>query len=109
MNAQQNGIVLGVAQYATVNGVNMFSPTLGVSTLLNQQASFTPTNTVSIFLSSYRNNGVVLSQIPGNALNLNLSSQQPVANIGFNDSNASFYLASLSAAFRSFADVAQAK
>ncbi|HJQ36261.1 MAG TPA: hypothetical protein VKB93_03890 [Thermoanaerobaculia bacterium] len=108
-NAQQNGVVLGVAQAATVNGVSIFSPTLGVSTLLNQEATFTPANVVNIFLSSYSNNGVVLPEIPSNALRVALTSQEPVANIGFNDATSSFYLVNQSAAFLSFENVAQGK
>jgi hypothetical protein len=45
-----------------------------------------------VFLSNSINNGVVLSQVASNALPVTLTSQNATANIGFNDSNNTFYL-----------------
>jgi hypothetical protein len=84
----------GLAQTANVNGVSVTAPLNAVPVLYNQQATFTPQEQISIFLSSYQNNGVVISQVAGNALNVTLSSQNPIANVGFNDATNSFYLQS---------------
>jgi hypothetical protein len=84
----------GLAQYATVNNTQTFAPLNAMPVLYNEDATFTPIETVSIFLSSYDNNGVVISQVASNALTVQLTSQNPVANVGFNDSNNTFYLES---------------
>jgi len=84
----------GLSQTATVNGVSVNAPLNAVAVGNNQQATFTPQVTVSIFLSSYNNNGVVISQVASSALVVTLNSQLPSANIGFTDSNNTFYLLS---------------
>jgi len=83
----------GLAQQATVNGQSAYAPLNCVPVLYNQQVSFTPIETLSIFLSNYTDNGVVISQVAGNALVVELTSQQPTATIGFNGTNNTFYLA----------------
>lgn len=91
-NQMQSGSFnFGLAQQATVNNVSTFAPLNAVPVLYNQQASFTPQENISIFLSSFSNNGTVISQVSGNALTVTLTSQQPSANVGFNDSNNTFY------------------
>lgn len=92
-NQQGNGINFGLAQTASVNGTNVLAPLNAVPVNMNQTASFTPIETVSIFLSSYSNNGVVISSVAGNALSVQLTSASPVATIGFNNTNNTFYLA----------------
>jgi hypothetical protein len=91
-NQQSNGINFGLAQSANVNGTNVLAPLNAVPVNMNQDASFTPIETVSIFLSSYANNGVVISSVTGNALAVQLTSASPTATIGFNDANNTFYL-----------------
>ena len=97
-NQWQGGPIttFGLAQPATVNNVNVLAPLNATTVLYNQTASFTPIENVSIFLSSYSNNGVVISQVASNALPVSLSSQAPVANIGFNDATNTFYLIGMS-------------
>lgn len=85
-------LAFGLAQQANVNGQTVYSPLNCVPVLYNQAVSFTPIETLSIFLSSYSDNGVVISQVAGNALVVELTSQSPVATIGFNDANNTFYL-----------------
>jgi hypothetical protein len=85
----------GLSQTATVNSVTVNAPLCAVAVGNNQQATFTPQVTVSIFLSSYSNNGVVISQVASTALVVTLTSQTPIANIGFTDSTNSFYLKGL--------------
>jgi hypothetical protein len=91
-NLQEGPFSFGLAQQAVVNNVQVFAPLNGVPLQLNQSASFVPGETVSIFLSVTQNNGVVLFQVPPTALVVTLTSQQPVANIGFNQYDSSFYL-----------------
>jgi len=82
----------GLAQVANVNGVPVNAPLNSVPILFNEAGSFTPVEQVSIFLSSYSNNGVVISQVAGDALTVTLSSQNSTANVGFDDSTNTFYL-----------------
>lgn len=82
----------GLAQQATVNNVATLAPLNAQPLPYNMEASFTPEETVSIFLSSYVNNGVVISQVASNALTVTLTSQSPTASIGYNDAKNSFYL-----------------
>jgi hypothetical protein len=88
------GLSFGLAQSATVNNTTTFAPLNAVPVLSNENASFTPEETLSIFLSSYSDNGSVISQVASNALSFSLSSKSPTANIGFNDSTNTFYLMS---------------
>jgi hypothetical protein len=81
----------GLAQQAIVNNVPVFAPLTAAPVLYNEGVTFTPFETISIFLASTVNNGVVLSQIASNALTVTLSSQNPAAVIGFNDSLNTFY------------------
>jgi len=87
-------LTFGLAQQATVNGQIVYAPLNGVPALYNQQASFWPLEALSIFLSSYDDNGVVISRIPGSALVVELTAQNPAANIGFNSADNTFYLES---------------
>lgn len=105
-NQQSNGINFGLAQTATVNGSSTLAPLNAVPVNINQSASFTPIETVSIFLSSYENNGVVISSVAGNALTVQLTTASPVATIGFNDANNTFYLGSSNSALLAQADLA---
>ena len=104
-NQQSNGINFGLAQSATVNGTSVLAPLNAVPVNMNETASFTPIETVSIYLSSYENNGVVISSVAGNALTVQLTSASSIANIGFNDSNNTFYL-NPTTAMVSHADIA---
>jgi len=98
-NAMSSAFGMGLAQQAMVNNVQTFAP-LNVSTVLaNENASFTPEITLSVFLSSVQNNGSVLSQVAGNAFSFTLTSQAPSINLDFNDSTNTFYAASSALAF----------
>jgi len=105
-NQQANGVNFGLAQQANINGSISYAPLNAVPVNFNQNVSFTPMETVSIYLSSYSNNGVVISSVAGNALAVTLTSANPNALIGFNDTNNTFYLESVSAAALSHAEVA---
>ena len=105
---QQQGSTMstfGLAQPAIVNGANVLAPLNATTVMYNQTASFTPIENVSVFLSSYSNNGVVIAQVASNALAVQLTSQSPVANIGFNDATNTFYLAGVSQQSLSMAEV----
>jgi hypothetical protein len=82
----------GLAQHASVNNIQVFAPLNAVPVLYNQDAIFTPMETVSIFLSSCSANGTVIPIIPSNALTFTLTPQNPSANVGFNDNNNEFYI-----------------
>ncbi len=90
---QQGGMFnFGLSQQAMVNNVSVMAPLNAIPVLNGESATFTPEETVSIFLSNSVNNGVVLSQVASNALPVTLTSQNATANIGFTDSTNSFYL-----------------
>ena len=95
MTNQQTGMFnFGLSQQAMVNNVPVMAPLNAIPVLTGESATFTPEETVSVFLSNVVNNGVVLSQVASNALVVTLTSAHPAANIGFTDSSHSFYLAS---------------
>ena len=81
------GIVTNNGSLRAVNGsvLESYGPVVnnGVINVIAGQTNFH---------SGFVNNGVVLSQVAGNALAVTLSSQNPTANIGFTDSNNTFYL-----------------
>jgi len=106
LNSQGSTLTFGLAQMATVNGNNATAPLNAVTILNNENASFTPIETISIFLSSFNNNGTVISQVASTALVVELTSQEPVANVGFNDATSQFILNSQTASFASMTDVA---
>lgn len=97
-NQMQSGSLtpfsFGLAQQAIVNNVKTFAPLNAVPVLYNNRASFTPQEKLSVFLSSYSDNGTVISQVASDALGITLTSQSPIANVGFNDANNTFYLQS---------------
>ncbi|WP_394822971.1 hypothetical protein [Pendulispora albinea] len=82
----------GLAQQALVNNVQTIAPLNAVPVLYNESATFTPKENISIFLSGATDNGSVISQVSSKALAVTLTSQNPVANIGFNDTTNTFYL-----------------
>ncbi len=96
-NEQTGMFNFGLSQQATVNNVPVMAPLNAIPVLTGESASFTPEENVSIFLSNVVNNGVLLSQVASNALAVTLTSQNPTANIGFTDSDNTFYLESAAA------------
>jgi len=104
-----SSMLLGLAQSASVNGVSVSNaPVNAMSVLFNQSASFTAIETVSIFLSSANQNGTFLSQVPSSALTVALTTQAPVANIGYNDESNMFYLQGTSTSLLSMSKLALA-
>lgn len=97
-NLNGQSLTFGLAQFANINGASVMAPLNATPIGNDQQATFTPIETVSIYLSSFSNNGVVISQVAGSALTIELTSQQPVANVGFTDSSNSFFLINQTAA-----------
>lgn len=81
----------GLSQSVMVNGTLTTAPLNAVPVPFNESVSFTPQETISIFLSIYENNGSVIDQVTGNALTLSLSSESPKAIILFNDDTQTFY------------------
>ena len=91
-NTSTGSFNFGLAQQATVNNVSTLAPLNAQAVLYNEEASFTPIETISVFLSSYSNNGVVISQVASNALTVQLTSQSPTVSLGFNDATNTFYV-----------------
>lgn len=92
-NQMQSGSFgFGLAQRAMVNNVQALAPLSAIPLLYNEQAGFTPQETVSVFLSSYSHNGTIITQVAGNALTVTLSGQQAAINIGFDNNANTFYL-----------------
>jgi hypothetical protein len=92
-NAQGTKFNFGLSQQAIVNGSqSAFAPLNAIPVLNNQQATFSPIDTVYIFLSTYCGDGVVISGAPGQALAVTLTPQTPVAKIAFNETTNTFYL-----------------
>lgn len=98
-NQMQGALNFGLAQSATVNNVTTMAPLNAIPVLPNEEGSFTPQEVISVFLSSYSNNGTVISQVASNALSVTLSSQSPTVNLGFDDSTNTFFTVSQSAVF----------
>jgi len=82
---------MGLAQQATLNNAQTMAPLSVASVLNNEGASFTPSEKVSIYLSSVENNGSVTTRVTGDALTVTLKSASPSATIGFNDQTNTFY------------------
>ncbi|HEX6098128.1 MAG TPA: hypothetical protein VF432_17510 [Thermoanaerobaculia bacterium] len=91
-NQQGNGISFGLAQLATINGAGTLAPLNAVEVNMDEGASFIPIETVSVYLTSLENNGVVISRVAGNALVVTLDSQNPSASLGFDDKTNAFFI-----------------
>ncbi|KUZ65821.1 hypothetical protein WI36_26060 [Burkholderia ubonensis] len=92
-NQQSTGsFSFGLAQPVLINNVQTSSPLNAVPVPYNVNATFTPIQKLSLFLSSYSNNGSVITAVASNALNITLTSTSPQANVGFNDQTNTFYL-----------------
>ncbi|MCJ8507385.1 hypothetical protein MUU53_05590 [Rhizobium lemnae] len=81
----------GLVQGATVNGAALSAPICAVGILFNQQAIFTPIETIQIYTSSYSNNGIVISQVAGNALTVTYTTNS-TASVAYNDQNNQFIM-----------------
>ncbi|AOJ71383.1 MULTISPECIES: hypothetical protein [Burkholderia] len=92
LNSQAGNFSFGLAQQAVVNNVPVAAPLNAVPVAYNMRASFTPIENLSLFLASYSNNGSVISQVASNALPITLSTQNPAAQVGFNERTNTFYL-----------------
>lgn len=92
-NQEGDSLTFGLAQSSTVNGNSQtLTPLNAVTVLNNETANFTPLETVYVCLYANTANGTVISSIASSALKVVLSSTTPSANIGFNDTNNTFYL-----------------
>lgn len=92
VNNLEGPFAFGLAQQVTVSGNPMLAPLNAVTVPFNEAVNLTPTEIVSICLAPLTSNGVVLSQVPSNALTVNLGGQAPTAVIGFDDATGTFYL-----------------
>jgi hypothetical protein len=91
---QQSNFNFGLAQKATINGTSLPSTPLNcIPVLYNQQAMFTPSEAVYIFLSTCSAGGTFIPILPSTALTVPLTSKKPSVTIGFDDTTNSFYIA----------------
>lgn len=82
-------VTSGLLQGATVNGGAVAAPICAVGVLFNQTALFTPIETIMVYTSSYSNNGIVISQVAGNALTVQYTTNTK-ASILYNDQQNQF-------------------
>jgi hypothetical protein len=101
LNSQANGFTFGLAQEAKINGVaTSLAPMNAVVVNDGQTASFVPIETVSVYLSSFQNNGVVISGVVSNAAVVTLTSDSSSATLGFNDKTNTFFTTAATARVR---------
>lgn len=86
-------VTAGLVQGASVNGTTVSSPMCAAGVLYNQTALFTPIETIMVYTSSYSDNGIVISQVAGNALTVQYTTNNK-ASIAYNDQNNQFIMAS---------------
>jgi hypothetical protein len=99
-NAHGDALGFGLAQAAVVNGVPVLSPVNAASLLNGERAGFTPDETVSVYLSPYIENGVLLADVDAGALRVMLTPHAPAASLGFDGASHRFYLADEAARLR---------
>lgn len=87
-NLAANGLSFGLQAVATVNGAAAASPLSLQPVLFNQALQITPSERVSIFLSSASASGTIIP--PAGGLTVTAGST-PIA-VGFNDATNQFYL-----------------
>lgn len=85
-------VTAGLVQGASVNGAVVSAPMCAAGVLYNQTALFTPIETIMVFTSSYSDNGIVISQVSGNALTVQYTTNT-LAAIKYNDQNNQFIMA----------------
>jgi hypothetical protein len=94
--AGRNDWKFGLAQLATVSTnprIDKPVPLNVVKVLNNELVTFKPRATVSVFLQSYDDNGIVISQVKSNALTVELIATDASASIGFSDADNTFFRA----------------
>lgn len=87
-------ITSGLYQGATVNGGASASPLNAVPVLYNETATFTPIETIQVFLSNYENNGLVITDVISNDLIVTYTTN-PSQSIYFDDATNTFQPGSL--------------
>ena len=88
--------IFGLAQAATVQNTQMSASPLSASIVFNQETlTIDALESVSVYLSSYEDNGTVISHVQSNACVVLLDNNTPTANLGFNSDNNAFVLAPL--------------
>ena len=94
-NEYSQQFTFGMAQSVTANGSKYDAAALNaVPVLSNEQAIFTPIEIVSVFLHAQFNNGVIISNITSNALDVDLTSE-PSVTIHYDSSQGKFIMGAL--------------
>lgn len=81
----------GVSQRTNVNGSTALLPLNVMPVLAGRPLSFAPQEVVSIFLTPMLNSGVVVPEVPPNALIVTLTPESSSVNIGFSNATWTFY------------------
>lgn len=90
-NASQTGsYAFGLAQSATINNVAALCPVSAAPVLYNEAAYLTPTDVISIFLSSAITGGTVIP-MPSNAFSVAAATGASDPTIGFDNSTNMFF------------------
>lgn len=82
-------ITSGLYQGAMVNGEESVSPLNAIGVLYNENAIFTPIETIQVYLSLYQHNGQIISEVSSNALTVQFTNQT-TQTIHFNDRTNTF-------------------
>ncbi len=92
-NNYSEKLTFGMAQSVTANGNKFEARPLNAVTVLRQEtAVFTPIEIVKVFLHGEFDNGVIISEVKSNALEVNLT-KNPIRTIAFNSATSSFVAA----------------
>lgn len=92
VNAQDSPLRFGTTKAALVNGAEYVTATSIFAVAPGQSRNVTPQASISVFLSTYLNRGMVLRMVPINALLLQLSPGSPLAQIQYDPSTNGFIL-----------------
>ncbi|MBV8299073.1 MAG: hypothetical protein JO083_05975 [Candidatus Eremiobacteraeota bacterium] len=82
----------GLAQYASVNSVSVLAAQNALPVLYNEDAGFTGSESISVFLGSTTPSGTYVLAVPDNALTVALDGRHPSAELRFNDATNTFYV-----------------
>jgi hypothetical protein len=82
----------GLAQAATINGVESVVPFSLIELFDEQSGTITPYEEVFLYLAPGVSSGQIVQSPPANALVVGLRPESPTVQIGYNDATGAFYL-----------------
>jgi hypothetical protein len=90
VNQDSRRIILGLAQEAMVNDASQRAPQNAIDMMMQSNQQIVPSENVFVFAGHHASDGTVLNQVPGNALNVQLNSGSPSANLTYNSKTSTF-------------------